>query len=225
MTPLAPAPPAVELRGVSRRFGAAPAVDDVDLVVPDGELLALVGPSGCGKSTLLLLVAGLLQPDAGEVRVGGRTVTGPGTWVPPEQRRVGVVFQDAALFPHLRVSDNLAFGLPRGADRRRRVEELLELVELPGLAARYPHELSGGQQQRVAVCVALVNDPPLVLGDEPTGNLDSENNRITCDLLVSLDAQGRTVIIATHDPGVAERFPRVISMQDGRIVSDVKKQA
>ena len=204
MTPLAPAPPAVELRGVTRRFGAAPAVDDVDLVVGDGELLALVGPSGCGKSTLLLLVAGLLQPDAGEVRVGGRTVAGPGTWVPPEQRRVGVVFQDAALFPHLRVSDNVAFGLPRGADRRRRVEELLELVELPGLGARYPHELSGGQQQRVALARALAPEPRVVLFDEAFGNLDSGlRTAVRAQTILALRETGAAGVFVTHDQSEA----------------------
>ncbi len=115
-----------------------PAVDDVSLEVAAGELVALVGPSGCGKSTLLLLLAGLLEPDAGTVEVDGREVAGPRTWVPPEQRRVGVVFQDAALFPHLRVADNVAFGLPRGRDRAARVAELLELVDLPDLGPALP---------------------------------------------------------------------------------------
>ena len=121
---------ALELRGVSKRYGRTTAVDDVSLTVAAGELVALVGPSGCGKSTLLMLAAGLLEPDAGQVHVGDRVVAGGGAWVAPEDRRVGVVFQDAALFPHLRVADNIAFGVPRGRDRAARVRELLELVDL-----------------------------------------------------------------------------------------------
>jgi ABC-type Fe3+/spermidine/putrescine transport system ATPase subunit len=163
---------ALELRGVAKRYGRTTAVDDVSLSVADGELVALVGPSGCGKSTLLMLAAGLLEPDAGQVLVGDRVVAGGGAWVPPEDRRVGVVFQDAALFPHLRVADNIAFGVPRGRDRAPRVAELLALVGLPDHGRRYPHELSGGQQQRVALARALAPRPSVVLFDEAFGNLD-----------------------------------------------------
>jgi iron(III) transport system ATP-binding protein len=209
---------AVELAGVTKRFGRTTAVDDVTLEVTAGELVALVGPSGCGKSTLLLLVAGLLGPDSGTVRVDGRTVAGPGAWLPPEQRRVGVVFQDAALFPHLRVVDNIAFGVPRGRDRARRVQELLELVDLPDHGRRYPHELSGGQQQRVALARALAPRPSVVLFDEAFGNLDSGLRTVVRDATVAaLRSTGAAGVFVTHDQGEALAVgERVAVMRDGR---------
>ena len=210
---------ALELRDVSRRFGSTAAVDGVSLRVDDGELLSLVGPSGCGKSTLLMLVAGLQRPDGGTVEVGGRVVASSGTWVPPERRAVGVVFQDAALFPHLRVRENVAFGLPRGGDRRARVEELLALVELQGLGDRYPHELSGGQQQRVALARALAPRPRVVLFDEAFGNLDT-NLRCTVreQTVRVLRETGAAGVFVTHDQVEALAVgDRVAVMRDGRL--------
>jgi iron(III) transport system ATP-binding protein len=210
---------ALELRDVSRHFGSQAAVDGVSLRVDDGELLALVGPSGCGKSTLLMLVAGLQRPDGGVVEVGGRAVAGPGAWVPPERREVGVVFQDAALFPHLRVGENVAFGLSRGSGRRARVHELLELVELTGLGDRYPHELSGGQQQRVALARALAPRPRVVLFDEAFGNLDT-NLRCTVreQTVRVLREAGAAGVFVTHDQVEALAVGnRVAVMRDGRI--------
>ena len=209
--------PAVELRGVSKRFGRVCAVDDVSLEVGDGELVALVGPSGCGKSTLLMLLAGLLEPDSGTVTVDGTVVAGPGRWVPPEGRRVGVVFQDAALFPHLRVEQNIAFGLRRSRDRAARVARLLELVDLPGLGRRYPHELSGGQQQRVALARALAPEPRVVLFDEAFGNLDSSLRasvrQATIDALHDTGAAG---VFVTHDQSEALAVgDRVAVMRQG----------
>ena len=210
---------ALELDGVGKRFGRTNAVDDVSLCVGDGELLALVGPSGCGKSTLLMLVAGLLEPDRGRVSVGGRLVAGGGAWTPPEDRRVGVVFQDAALFPHLRVADNVAFGVPRGADRGARVAELLELVELPELGRRYPHELSGGQQQRVALARALAPRPSVVLFDEAFGNLDSALRASVRDATTrALHASGAAGVFVTHDQAEALAVgERVAVMHEGRL--------
>jgi iron(III) transport system ATP-binding protein len=209
---------AVELSGVRRRFGQVVAVDDVSLTVADGELVALVGPSGCGKSTLLMLMAGLLEPDGGTVSVGGRVVAGPRAWVPPEDRRVGVVFQDAALFPHLRVNENIAFGLPRGGDRTARVAELLELVDLPDLGARYPHELSGGQQQRVALARALAPRPRVVLFDEAFGNLDSGLRASVREAtLRALHETGAAGVFVTHDQNEALAVgDRVAVMRQGR---------
>ncbi len=209
---------ALELRGVCKRYGRTTAVDDVTLAVADGELVALVGPSGCGKSTLLLLAAGLLEPDAGQVLVGDRVVAGGGAWVQPEDRRVGVVFQDAALFPHLRVADNVAFGVPRGRDRAARVRELLELVELADHGRRYPHELSGGQQQRVALARALAPRPSVVLFDEAFGNLDhalrSSVREATAAALRSAGAAG---VFVTHDQSEALAVgDRVCVMREGR---------
>ena len=208
---------ALRLTGVTRRFGRHTAVDDVSLEVARGELIALVGPSGCGKSTLLMLVAGLQAPDAGIVEVGGRVVAGP-VWVPPEQRRVGVVFQDAALFPHLRVADNVAFGLPRGG-RGSRVEELLELVELAGLGARYPHELSGGQQQRVALARALAPRPDVVLFDEAFANLDTNLRGSVREQTVEvLRETGAAGVFVTHDQVEALAVAdRVAVLRAGRL--------
>ena len=209
---------AVALTGVTKRFARTLAVDEVDLEVAAGELVALVGPSGCGKSTLLLLVAGLLEPDAGTVAVDGRVVAGRGAWVPPEQRRVGVVFQDAALFPHLRVADNVAFGLPRAADRTARVAELLELVDLPDLGRRYPHELSGGQQQRVALARALAPRPSVVLFDEAFGNLDSSLRTSVREATVAaLRGTGAAGVFVTHDQAEALAVgERIAVMRSGR---------
>ena len=209
---------AVELCGVTKRFGRTTAVDAVDLSVGQGELVALVGPSGCGKSTLLMLLAGLLQPDAGVVRVDGRTVAGPGAWVPPEERRVGVVFQDAVLFPHLRVEDNVAFGVPRGRGRAARVAELLALVDLPDLGHRYPHELSGGQQQRVAVARALAPRPSVVLFDEAFGNLDSVLRAgVREATTAALRESGAAGVFVTHDQTEALAVgERVAVMHGGR---------
>src|SRR5687768_15041579 len=136
----------IRLDGVSKRFGEVAAVDSASLCVARGEIVALLGPSGCGKTTLLRLVAGFERPDGGSVTVAGRLVASPATWIAPEARRVGMVFQDYALFPHLTVAGNVGFGLPRRM-RTSRVTELLAIVGLDGLGRRYPHELSGGQQQ------------------------------------------------------------------------------
>ena len=208
----------VEVAGVTKRFGRTVAVADVSLTVAEGEMVALVGPSGCGKSTLLMLVAGLLEPDAGTIWVGGRVVAGPRAWVPPEQRHVGVVFQDAALFPHLRVADNVAFGLSREESRSARVAELLELVELPGLGARYPHELSGGQQQRVALARALAPRPQVVLFDEAFGNLDSSLRATVREAtLRALHGTGAAGVFVTHDQAEALAVgERVAVMREGR---------
>jgi iron(III) transport system ATP-binding protein len=210
---------AVEVIGVTRRYGRTVAVDDVTLAVGEGELLALVGPSGCGKSTLLMLLAGLLEPDSGTVAVAGRTVAGAGTWVPPEQRSVGVVFQDAALFPHLRVADNVAFGLARGRGRDERVQRLLEMVDLGGYGARYPHELSGGQQQRVALARALAPRPRAVLFDEAFGNLDAGLRSSVRDQTVAvLREEGAAGVFVTHDQAEALAVgERVAVMNAGRL--------
>lgn len=192
---------ALEVADVSKSYGSTPAVRSLDLTVEQGEILALIGPSGCGKSTLLRLVAGLERPDAGIVRVGGDVVAGP-SWVPPERRRVGLVFQEHALFPHLRVGDNIRFGLdgrPR-AEQDARVREVLELVHLAHVVDRYPHELSGGEQQRVALARALAPRPAVVLLDEPFSSLDeSLRARVRTDTVDVLRATGTTAVLVTHD--------------------------
>lgn len=197
----APLPPALSLSGVSKAYGAVPALRGVDLDVAPGEVVTVIGPSGCGKSTLLRLAAGLERPDAGTVHVGGREVAGA-RFVPPERRRVGLVFQDHALFPHLDVAANVAFGLAdlgRG-ERAARVEESLALVGLAHLRDRHPHELSGGEQQRVALARALAPRPTVVLLDEPFSSLD-ENLRaqVRTDTLAALRATGSAALLVTHD--------------------------
>jgi iron(III) transport system ATP-binding protein len=205
--------------GVSKRFGAVRAVDDAQLCVEKGEFVALLGPSGCGKTTLLRLIAGFEEPDAGEIKVGDRPVAGNGAWVPPERRKVGMVFQDYALFPHLTVAENVAFGLPR-AERKTRVPAVLALVDLCGLGERYPHELSGGQQQRVALARALAPKPELVLLDEPWSNIDPHLRTLLRDEIARiLRAVGVTAVLVTHDREEAFSLAdRIALMRDGTIV-------
>ena len=190
----------VRLSGVSRSYGPVRAVKDLDLEVRRGEILALLGPSGCGKTTTLRLIAGFEAPDSGTVEVGGRTVAGPQANVPPEKRRVGMVFQDYALFPHLSVEQNVAYGLPSGKKRNGRVEEVLALTHLEGLGDRMPHELSGGQQQRVALARALAPEPAVVLLDEPFSNLDASLRvRVRSEMREILRDAGATAVFVTHD--------------------------
>lgn len=213
--------PALVFEGVGKSYGAVTAADGLDLVVQRGELVTLIGPSGCGKSTALRLMAGLERPDSGRILVADEVVAGPGTFVQPEKRRVGMVFQDHALFPHLSVARNVAFGLtdlPRG-ERRARVEEVLGLVRLADKAKRYPHELSGGEQQRVALARALAPKPAVVLLDEPFSSLD-ENLRaqVRAELVGVLRATGTTAVFVTHDQTEALSIgDRVVVMQAGRI--------
>jgi iron(III) transport system ATP-binding protein len=198
-----------------------PAVEDLTLELAKGEILALLGPSGCGKTTTLRLIAGFERPDTGTVGIGGRIMTDPMTFVPPEQREVGVVFQEYTLFPHLTVEANIAFGLQRlGAQHRnRRVKEMLEMVGLAPLARRYPHELSGGQQQRVALARALAPRPSILLLDEPFSNLDTDlRTQMLREVYSILRELGTTAIFITHDQ--AEAFTvadRVAVLNQGRL--------
>ena len=206
--------------GVSKRFGSVRAVDDAQLCVEKGEFVALLGPSGCGKTTLLRLVAGFEEPDAGEIEVAGKRVAG-GTWVPPERRRIGMVFQDYALFPHLTVAENVAFGLPR-SERRTRVPAVLALVDLCGLGGRYPHELSGGQQQRVALARALAPAPRVVLLDEPWSNVDPHlRETLRAEVAEIIKPLGVTVLLVTHDREEAFSLAdRIALMRDGKVVQE-----
>ncbi len=190
----------VEVDGLSKAFGATPVLRGVSLRVEPGTVLALLGPSGCGKTTLLRSIAGLEAPDAGEIRVGDRTLTSAREVVPPERRRIGMVFQDWALFPHLSVGGNVGYGLPRAERSAERVEAALAMVGLRGLAERAPGTLSGGQQQRVALARALAPRPSVLLLDEPFSNLDTslrvEVRTEVHRLLVEL---GITTVFVTHD--------------------------
>jgi iron(III) transport system ATP-binding protein len=209
----------VHLRGVTKRFGAVTAVREAELCVRRGEFLTLLGPSGCGKTTLLRLIAGFERPDAGEVWLEERLVAGRRAWTRPERRRIGFVFQDYALFPHLTVAENVGFGLPRRGHMRRRAE-VLELVGLAGFERRYPHELSGGQQQRVALARALAPSPSLVLLDEPWSNIDPLLRHSMRDELGGiLRAAGVTVLLVTHDREEAFSISdRIALMLDGSVV-------
>jgi iron(III) transport system ATP-binding protein len=211
----------IRLDGVTKRFGATTAVDEASLCVERGSVVALLGPSGCGKTTLLRLIAGFESPDAGSVEVAGRRVAGPGTWVPPERRRVGMVFQDYALFPHLTVAENVGFGIPRRT-RAGRVGELLSVVGLGELGRRYPHELSGGQQQRVALARALAPAPELVLLDEPWSNVDPFlRESLRAEVTEIIRPLGVTVLLVTHDREEAFSVAdRIALMRDGGIVQE-----
>ena len=187
-------------RGVVKRFGKTVAVNGATVGVREGEVLALLGPSGCGKTTLLRLIGGFEVPDAGEIELDGRTLSGPSAFVPPDKRLVSLVFQDFALFPHLNVAANVGFGLPKGGDKPARIAELLKLVNLAGLESRMPHQLSGGQQQRVALARALAAQPRLILLDEPFSNLDpSVRAQVRAEVKQLIHSIGITAVFVTHD--------------------------
>lgn len=192
--------PALEVRGVTKAFGATTVLDGVDLVVPVGGITAVLGPSGGGKTTLLRIVAGFERPDAGTVSIGGNRVADHERSVPPELRRVGVVPQEGALFPHLSVAGNVGFGLDRSERRSGRIAEVLELVGLPGIEQKRPHELSGGMQHRVALARALAPRPAIVMLDEPFSSLDAGlRAQVRGEVLEALRASGATAVIVTHD--------------------------
>ncbi|MGA7935289.1 MAG: ABC transporter ATP-binding protein [Kovacikia sp.] len=205
-------PVILQLDRVLRQFSqtASPAVSNITLKLHQGDLLGLLGPSGCGKTTLLRLLAGFEIPQAGTIEVAGQRVAGAGNWVPPEHRDIGMVFQDYALFPHLTVADNVAFGLRhqtrnrsnrgQSAPTRHLIKEAIALVGLEGLEKRYPHELSGGQQQRVALARALAPRPAIILLDEPLSNLDVQvRQRLRQEIRRILKKTGTTGIFVTHD--------------------------
>ena len=212
----------VALHGVAKAFGTTRAVAGVDLKLSRGELVSVLGPSGCGKTTLLRVIAGFEAPDAGTVVVGGQTVAGDGQWVPPERRRIGMVFQDYALFPHLRVRQNVAFGLARrdAAERERLTAGTLDLVGLQHKGDRYPHELSGGERQRVALARALAPEPELVLLDEPFSSLDATLRAdLRREVALILREAGATALLVTHDQEEALTLgDRLAVMREGVLV-------
>ncbi|MHA6760405.1 ABC transporter ATP-binding protein [Streptacidiphilus sp. PAMC 29251] len=209
----------VEFRGLRRSYGATTALDGLDLTVQPGELLALLGPSGCGKTTALRMVAGFERPDSGAVLVDGADITG----IPAHRRDAGMVFQSYSLFPHLNARDNVAFGLRMRktptAERRRRADELLELVGLPQYGDRYPHQLSGGQQQRIALARALALRPRVLLLDEPLSALDAKVRLNLREEIGRLQKElGITTLFVTHDQEEAlSMADRVAVMHAGRL--------
>ncbi|MEQ8677926.1 MAG: ABC transporter ATP-binding protein [Aggregatilineales bacterium] len=207
------------------KAGPLEALKGVDLQVGEGEFVAIVGPSGSGKSTLINMVTGIDRPSSGEVYVGGQRLTKMSEnqvakW---RGRNVGVVFQFFQLLPTLTVLENVMMpmnyvGTYRGK-RRERALEMLEMVNLPDVMNKYPSQISGGQQQRAAIARALVNDPQLIVGDEPTGNLDSVSAGIVFGLFEELVEQGKTIIMVTHDKDLAGLIPRIEEVRDGRLVA------
>jgi iron(III) transport system ATP-binding protein len=206
----------LRVRGLRKSFGDVRAVAGADIEVRSGGTCALLGPSGCGKTTTLRMIAGLERPDAGEIVVGGRVVSGDGIFVAPEQRRIGMVFQDYALFPHMDVGANVGYGLGRKPDRAR-VREALDLVGLADAEGRLVHELSGGQQQRVALARALAPTPDLVLLDEPFSNLDASlRDRLRQEVSDILRTAGVTAVFVTHDQEEAMSIAeQVVVMREG----------
>jgi iron(III) transport system ATP-binding protein len=207
--------PAIRAVGIAKAFGGTEAVADAGVTVGAGQLTALLGPSGSGKTTLLRVIAGFETPDAGTVEIGGRQVVGPGTWVEPEHRRIGMVFQDGALFPHLTVERNVTFGGPREG----RAQECLELVGLADRGRSYPHELSGGERQRVALARALAMDPEVVLLDEPFAALDATLRTALREEVASiLRRADASALLVTHDQQEALSLAdEVVVMRAGRV--------
>ncbi len=207
------------LEGVSKVYGGVPVVRDVNLAVAKGEFVSLLGPSGCGKTTTLQMIAGLVEPSGGRIRLDGRDITQE----KPNRRGLGIVFQSYALFPHMTVAENVSFGLemrnvPR-AERDKRVAEMLGLVHLADMADRYPRQLSGGQRQRVAIARALVITPPVLLLDEPLSNLDAKlREEMQFELRRIQRRVGTTTIMVTHDQAEALSISdRVVVMEGGRM--------
>jgi len=223
----------ISVHGVSKGFNGkrkVTALEQIDLEVARGEMLSIVGPSGSGKSTLLNLLGGLDRPSSGEIRIDGRAIASLSDDELTRLRRdkIGFIFQFFNLLPSLNCAENVALplhlkGLPRNKTTAR-AKELLDLVQLGHRLEHLPDELSGGERQRVAIARALAFDPPILLADEPTGNLDSHTGLEILNLIRDLHARlGATVLIVTHDNGVAESCPRTLTLRDGRISGDVRR--
>ncbi|MEL7259383.1 MAG: ABC transporter ATP-binding protein, partial [Pseudomonadota bacterium] len=213
--------PRLETKHLMRRYEGRVVVDDVSLEVQPGQVTCLLGPSGCGKSTTLRMIAGVEMQDEGEIWVDGNLVCDTVFRIPPERRNIGLMFQDFALFPHLRVGENVAFGLSGDkSEKDKRVGELLERVGLEGYAAKFPHELSGGEQQRVALARALAPRPRIMLMDEPFSGLDNRlRDGIRDETLEVLREADTAVLLVTHEPEEAMRMADNIAlMRHGRIV-------
>ena len=232
--PAAPGPDkGIQLLGVCREYPIADsklaALDKVDLSVPPGQFLAIVGKSGSGKSTLLNMITGIDRPTAGEIRVGDQSLNDlpEGRLAKWRGRTAGVVFQFFQLMPTLTVLENVLLpmdlcGVWASGERDRRAKELLARMGVADQASKLPAALSGGQQQRAAIARALANDPAILAADEPTGNLDSASAESVFALFTDLARDGKTIILVTHDRDIARRAERIITLQDGRIVSDIR---
>ena len=214
-----PDAPAVRCIGISKSFGDSAAVSNASIELQRGSILALLGPSGGGKTTTLRMIAGFETPDSGVIEVEGLVVQSPDVSLPPEERRVGMVFQDYALFPHMSVRDNVGFGLPKDGLRDRRISESLEMVGLSGSDHQMPHELSGGQQQRVALARALAPNPAVILMDEPFSNLDAAlRDQVRTEVKQILRDAGASAMFVTHDQDEAFGLADVVSIMLGSTI-------
>lgn len=214
-------PVLLEINEVSKHYGSFRALDGISFDMKEGEIISVLGPSGCGKSTLLQLVAGLSKPDGGTIKLGGSVIASPNVMLPPEKRGINMVFQDYALWPHMNVGDNIAYGLHRMSrqEKKERVGELLKLMRLDGLETRLPPQLSGGQQQRVAIARALATRPKLILLDEPLSNLDMRLRiEMRTEMAYLFRRLGTSVFHVTHDPEEAfSMADRLLIMRKGNI--------
>ena len=220
----------VRLVDVTKRFGDVTAVDHLNFEIEKGSCFSMLGPSGCGKTTTLRMVAGFEDLSEGEVWVGDRLLSSPkkNHYLPPEKRNFGMVFQAFAVWPHLSVYENVAFAMrvieaPRQMIQRR-VNAVLDVVGLRDKYRDFPSQLSGGEQQRVAIARAIVNDPAILIADEPTGNLDPETSWDIMDIFKRINAAGTTIVMATHDKNIVDTMQRrVVAIEDGKIVRDEQR--
>lgn len=212
---------ALSVQNLTCTYNGQAVLQNLSLPVKDNEIVCLLGASGCGKTTLLKAIAGLLPLESGDIHINGRTIADQHTWLPPEKRNIGMIFQDYALFPHLTVAENIAFGL-RDWDKARiaaKVKEMLELVHLTGLDGRYPHQLSGGQQQRVAIARALACEPDLILLDEPFSNIDTQvRHGLIKEIRRIFKAQGVTAIFVTHSREEAFAFADRLAVMNHGVI-------
>ena len=222
------AEPILTVEHLIKAYGETPVLDDISFAVKPGEVIVVVGPSGCGKSTLLRCLNGLEPTQSGRVRLGSETVAYGGKNLTQLRQRIGMVFQSYELFPHMTVLDNVLLA-PTKVQKRPKAEvqqEAEALLDRVGLLAKknsYPRELSGGQKQRVAIARAMVNEPALILADEPTGALDSQTSRVVMDLFHELhEKYHKTIVLITHNPELAEECQRVLTLRDGLIVGERK---
>lgn len=211
----------LELDSVSKSFDGKQILNHLDLEIGRNEFITLLGPSGCGKSTTLRIIGGFEKPDEGRVLFEGKDITG----LSPDKRNVNTVFQKYSLFPHMDVAENIAFGLKLKKKSQQYIKDkiryALKLVNMDGYETRKPDSLSGGQQQRVAIARALVNNPQMIIADEPTGNLDPQRSLEIMMLLERINELGTTMLVVTHEKELVNRFSkRVIAIENGRIISD-----
>lgn len=212
---------ALSVRNLTCKYNGQAVLKNLSLPVKDNEIVCLLGASGCGKTTLLKAIAGLLPLESGDIHINGRVIADQHTWLPPEKRNIGMIFQDYALFPHLTVAENIAFGL-RDWDSNRietKVKDMLELVHLTGLDKRYPHQLSGGQQQRVAIARALACEPDLILLDEPFSNIDTQvRHGLIKEIRRIFKEQGVTAIFVTHSREEAFAFADRLAVMNNGVI-------